>query len=99
MGNMGLASLSFLSLLAASVTITFVQSKAVDLINTHGNDIGVYAYRGDRYMVLTWIAVIVMFVAVVAETVSLWGDRLERWNVQRLWTAGQLDFKTRQVTL
>jgi len=41
--------------------------KAVDLINTYGNGIGVYAYGGGRYMVLTWIAVLVMLLAVAAE--------------------------------
>jgi hypothetical protein len=73
----GLASLSFLSLLAASFIITYVQFKAVDLINTYGNDIGVYAYGGDTYMVLTWIAVLVMLMAATAE---MFGESITRWG-------------------
>jgi hypothetical protein len=78
----GLASLSFLSLLAASIIITLVQVKAVDLINTYGNSIGVYAYGGGRYMVLTWIAVLVMLLAVAAE---LFGQIIASWNIRRVW--------------
>jgi hypothetical protein len=98
-GNLVLSSLSSVSLLIASAIVTFVQFKAVDLINTHGNDIGVYAYRGDKYMVLTWLAGAVMFLAMVASAISLFGETLERWRIRRPWMAGfsQLDFKTRQV--
>jgi hypothetical protein len=78
----GLASLSFLSLLTASIIITFVQFKAVDLINTYGNGIGVYAYGGGRYMVLTWIAVLVMLLAVAAE---LFGEIIAGWNIPTVW--------------
>lgn len=51
--NKGLASLSFLSILATSIVITFVQFKAVGLINTYGNDIGVYIYGGHKYTIIT----------------------------------------------
>lgn len=77
-----LASLSFLSLLAASFIITFVQVKAVDLINTYGNSIGVYAYGGGRYIVLTWIAALVMLLAVAAE---VFGEVIASWNIPRAW--------------
>jgi hypothetical protein len=55
-GKWGLASLSLLSLLIASLIITIVQLKAVDLINKYGNDIGVYTYKEGKYLVLTWVA-------------------------------------------
>ncbi|PSS18335.1 hypothetical protein M430DRAFT_75514, partial [Amorphotheca resinae ATCC 22711] len=61
--NWGLISLSFLSLLIASAVITIVQIKAVGLINRYGNEIGVYAYKGNKYMFLTWAAVVVMLLA------------------------------------
>jgi hypothetical protein len=79
----GLASLSFLSLLAASIVITFVQLKAVDLINTYGNDIGLYAYGGNKYMIFTWVAVMFMLLGASAE---LLGERIAGWNTKREWS-------------
>lgn len=76
-------SLAFLSLLAASVVITFVQLKVVDLVNTHGNSIGVYAYGGNRYMVFTWVAVVFMLLGASAE---LFGDIIASWNIPRVWS-------------
>ena len=98
-GNLGLASLSFLSLLIASIIITIVQVKAVDLINTNGNNIGVYVYRGDKYLALTWVAVVVMFLAVV-EIIPLLRERIGRWNILkvRVTVPSPLDLKTEQVT-
>jgi hypothetical protein len=69
--SLWLASLSFLSLLNASLMITIVQTKAVDFINKYGNDIGVYAYKGRKYMALTWAAVAVMFLARTAWAVEI----------------------------
>lgn len=69
-GNWGLLSLSFLSLIVASAIITIVQIKAVGLINKNGNEIGVYAYKGDKYLLLSWAAVLVMFMGAGAEIVA-----------------------------
>ena len=80
----GLASLSFLSLLTALIVITFVQFKAVDLVNTYGNGIGVYAYRGDRYMVSTWVAVTFMLLGASA---GLFGEIIGSWNLPRVWSS------------
>jgi len=65
-GNWGLASISFVTLLIASIIITIIQSKATHLINKYGNEIGVYAYKGEKYLVLTWVAVACMFLASMA---------------------------------
>ena len=81
----GIASLSFLSLLAASITVTFVQFKATDLINEYGNDIGVYASGGGKYMTFTWVAALVMFIAAMAEIV---GERMVNWDTQGVCSAG-----------
>jgi hypothetical protein len=62
-GNWGLSFISFLSLLLASVLITVVQGKAAKDINKYGNEIGVYAYKGTSFLILTWVAVAVMFLA------------------------------------
>jgi hypothetical protein len=69
-GNWGLASLSFFALLIASLIITIVQIKAVDLINKYGNSIGVYAYKGNKFLILTWVAVAIMLLAVTAWSVE-----------------------------
>lgn len=80
--NWGLISLSFLSLLIASAVITIVQIKAVGLINRYGNEIGVYAYKGNKYMFLTWAAVVVMLLAGVVEIIA------GRKNVKPEYTRG-----------
>lgn len=68
--NWGLASLSFFTLLIATLIITIVQIKAVDLLNKYGNKIGVYAYKGNKFLVLTWVAVGIMLLAVAAWSVN-----------------------------
>lgn len=69
LGSWGLLSLSLLSLLIASTATTIVQMKAVGIINKYGNDIGLYAYKGDTYLLLTWAAVVVMFMAAATEVI------------------------------
>lgn len=66
LGNWGLASIAFFALLIASVIVTVVQNKATGIINKHGNHIGVYAYKGGKYLILTWVSVAVMFLAMTA---------------------------------
>lgn len=61
--NWGLTSLSFTALLISSIIITVVMKKAANLINKYGNDIGLYAYKGGKFLTLTWIAVAMMGVA------------------------------------
>lgn len=68
--NWGLASLSFFALLIASLIITIVQIKAVNLINKYGNNIGVYAYKGNKFLILTWVAVAIILLAVTAWSVD-----------------------------
>ena len=77
---MVLSSLSSLLLLTASTIVTVVQFKAVDLINSYRNAIGVYIYRGDKYMILMWMAVAIIVLAIVASAISLFGESLERWS-------------------
>jgi len=63
LGNWGISTLSFLTLLIASVIITVFQKKATHIINKYGNEIGAYAYVGKKYLAITWVAVAVMGVA------------------------------------
>ncbi|TGO21026.1 hypothetical protein BPAE_0247g00040 [Botrytis paeoniae] len=64
--NWGLASLALLALTIASVIVTVLQNKAAEIINKFGNDIGVYAYKGHKYLILTWAATAVIAVATIA---------------------------------
>jgi hypothetical protein len=68
LGNWGLSLISFLSLLIASIIITIVQNKATGVINKYGNDIGLFAYKGQKYLIFTWVSVAAMFVALIAWT-------------------------------
>lgn len=58
-----LSSLAFGSLLLASSIATILISKVVDVINTHGNDIGVYAYKGETFIAMTWAATLLTLIA------------------------------------
>lgn len=40
-----------------------MQKKATDVINEHGNEIGVYAYIGRKFLILTWVSVAAMLIA------------------------------------
>lgn len=90
-GNWGLASLSFLTLLIASIIVTVVQSKAVHIINKYGNEIGVYAYRGNKYLILTWVSVACMFLAMCSWVVEFCVGRRSR---QREYTEKKSSTKT-----
>lgn len=65
-GNWGLASLSFVALIIASALVTYVETKAVHIVNKYGNRVGVYAYRGKGYLIFTWVAAAVMGLAAAA---------------------------------
>jgi len=70
LGNWGLASLSFVTFLIASIIVTVVQNKASHILNKYGNDIGLYAYKGGKYLIITWVTVAVMFLASAAWVVE-----------------------------
>lgn len=57
-----LSSLAFGSLLLASSVATIVIGKVVKAINDHGNDIGVYAYKGQTFINMTWAATLLVLV-------------------------------------
>ncbi|KAB8292445.1 hypothetical protein EYC80_008166 [Monilinia laxa] len=64
--NWGLASLGLFALGIASIIVTVLQNKAAHIINKFGNDIGLYAYKGHKYLVLTWVATAFIAVAAIA---------------------------------
>ncbi|KAF6224820.1 hypothetical protein HO133_010014 [Letharia lupina] len=57
-----LSSLAFGSLLLASSIANIVINKVVSAINEHGNDIGVYAYKGGTFIGMTWAATLLVLV-------------------------------------
>ena len=54
--------LAFGSLLLASSIATIVISKVVQVINEHGNDIGVYAYKGETFIGMTWASTLLLLI-------------------------------------
>ena len=59
----------------SSITITIVQRKAIDIINKYGNKAGLEAYRGTKYLALTWAAVIVVGIALLFYVQAWWNSR------------------------
>lgn len=55
--------LAFLAIGIASAIVTAIITKATDLINKYGNDIGISAQKGGKFLVLTWVATGLMLVA------------------------------------
>ena len=55
--------LAFGCLLLASSIATILISKVVDVLNEHGNDIGVYAYKGETFIAMTWAATLLTLIA------------------------------------
>jgi hypothetical protein len=98
-GNWGLATLSFLALLIASIIITVLQAKATNLINKYGNDIGVYAYKGGKYLTITWVSVAVMALAAISWVVEFWVGRKNKrreYTEKRSSTGGWLRNRRRE---
>jgi len=75
LGNWGLATLSFLAFLLASIIVTVLQTKMASIINKYGNEIGVFAYKGGKYLALSWITMAIMFLATLAWAAEFWTGR------------------------
>lgn len=57
---------AFLALGIASAIATVISVKATNIINQQGNRIGVAAYRGNKFLAMTWTTTALMLVAAVA---------------------------------
>jgi hypothetical protein len=64
--NFMLATLAFVAIGLASALVTAVMVKATNLINKYGNDVGVEAHRGGKFLALTWAATALMLIVLVA---------------------------------
>jgi len=83
-----LALLAFLALGIASAIVTAAMVKIANAVNSDGGqDIGVVAYKGNKYLALTWAATGVMLVAVVGSFLECCFGRRERrreWSEKRI---------------
>lgn len=61
-----LAIIAFLALGIASAIVTVFMVKVVNLVTQYGDEVGVYAYKGDKFLAITWAATGVMLLAVIA---------------------------------
>lgn len=68
--NFLISTLAFLAIGLASALVTAVMVKASDLINQYGNDIGIEASWGAKFLTLTWVATGLMLIVVLAWVVE-----------------------------
>ncbi|KEF61250.1 uncharacterized protein A1O9_02815 [Exophiala aquamarina CBS 119918] len=73
--NFVIDMLAFLSLGIASAIATAIIVKATNAINKYGDDIGIAAYRGGRFLGMTWAATALMLLASVVSIVQCCGGR------------------------
>lgn len=64
--NLMIGILAFLAIGLASALVTAVIVKGSDTINKYGNDIGVEAKKGGKFLAITWAATALMFVTLLA---------------------------------
>lgn len=63
--NLLLAFIAFLAFGIGSAILTAFMVKASSLINENGNDIGLYAHKGSKFLALTWAATGAMLLALL----------------------------------
>ncbi|OJD33838.1 sur7 protein [Diplodia corticola] len=64
--NVMIAILAFLAFGIASAIATAIAVKGSDVINQYGNDIGIEAHRGGKFMAISWAGTGVLFLAILA---------------------------------
>jgi hypothetical protein len=69
--NLMVAILAFLAIGLASALVTAVAVKGSSVINQYGNDVGVQANRGSKFLALTWAATALMFVTLVCWSLEI----------------------------
>ncbi|PVH98574.1 hypothetical protein DM02DRAFT_719264 [Periconia macrospinosa] len=75
--------LAFLAIGLASALVTAVIVKGSDLVNEHGNPVGVEAQRGNKFLALTWAATGLMLITLVVWSFEICfgsGSRRSRRN-------------------
>ncbi len=64
--------------------------KATNLINQHGNDIGIAAYKGNKFLAMTWAATAVMLLAAIAWIAECCVGRQKRTTYMKEGREGRL---------
>lgn len=71
--------IAFLAVGIASGIATAIAVKAADIINDKGNRIGISAQKGNKFLILTWVATTLLFVASIVWCVDCFtGGRKNR---------------------
>ncbi|KAF1999425.1 integral membrane protein-like protein [Amniculicola lignicola CBS 123094] len=60
--NVMVAALAFLAIGLASALVTAVIVKGSNVINKYGDEIGVEAHKGGKFLAITWSATVLMFI-------------------------------------
>jgi hypothetical protein len=76
--NLILSSLAALVLLISSILVTVAGKKGVNKLNDIGDDVGISASLGNKFLALTWAAAAVMIAAAIYWFVHLCLMRRER---------------------
>jgi len=63
--NVAVDSLAFLIIMVASAIVTVIAQKASHYINKHGDEIGISATRGNKFLALTWASTGLVFLAML----------------------------------
>ncbi|KAI0483143.1 hypothetical protein GGR56DRAFT_623091 [Xylariaceae sp. FL0804] len=65
LANLVVDTLAVLALVVASAIVTAVSKKGVSKINEKGEDLGISAVAGTKFMIISWVAFAVMFVSLI----------------------------------
>lgn len=76
--NLVLATLAAISLTVGSIVATIASSKGVNKINEFGDDVGISAHAGTKFLGISWAASGVMIVAMIYWVVNMCMARRER---------------------
>jgi hypothetical protein len=66
LANTLLCLIGFMASMVASAISTAIINNVVSTFNKHGNDIGIYAYKGMTFIGMTWAATILIILSAVA---------------------------------
>lgn len=77
-GVFAMSLISFLSLGIAAAITTAIMVKATRAINKYGDDIGIAATMGSRFLGMSWAAAGLMLVATIVTLVQVFSGRKER---------------------
>lgn len=63
--NFLIGALAFLAIGLASALVTAVIEKGADVVNEHGQDVGVQAVKGRKFLAITWVSTGLVFLSLV----------------------------------